>query len=645
MENEDVFVSYSSKEYEQANIVRLTLKNNGISCWMAPESIPGGSSYTVEIPKAIKNCKVFVVVLSTLSQESKWVSKEIQQALNNNKVIIPFLIENCKITDSFNFMIGECQRINAFEETQKSLEELVNLLKTLLNKKIGEKPVIERIIPERSRTTQAQKTSFVTDDGDYYEGIVVKGKPHGKGKMEYANGDVYDGFWKEGQRNGKGKIIYSDGSTYEGTWKNDTKDGKGKMKYNDEDIYIGDWKNDKRDGNGKYSWNNGKYYYIGEWKDDKKTGKGKSRERAYEYYNGVYTYEGNYLNGMFDGVGKLILTIKTNKGDSEGTEVNEEKAFSYEGNFKNNKFDGYGKIVTTAANKGVSDYQNYEGEWKDGKYNGKGKIIYGFRNYLEGEFKDGKILDGYAEEQGYTLTGGDGYITTYRKGQWVNRNLVTGFVKKNVKCMQDAIVELELKDGEIVGEYKVEGHPATYEYDKNDKTIVTIKWATYNFFGNIDTEWTYVGNVKEGIPHGKGKIITKYQTLTGNFKYGHVDGDVEVKYRNGDYYKGVWNELSYIPGDYPSGYGEMKNHDGSYYKGEWDCNGYKDKGYGKEIYDNGYYEGEFLNGKRHGKGKYVWNGGSYYDGEWKEGKQHGKGIYKGENGKITSGYWTDGQMQ
>ena len=89
----------------------------------------------------------------------------------------------------------------------------------------------------------------------------------------------------------------------------------------------------------------------------------------------------------------------------------------------------------------------------------------------------------------------------------------------------------------------------------------------------------------------------------------------------------------------------MKNHDGSYYKGEWDCNGYKDKGYGKEIYDNGYYEGEFLKGKRHGKGKYVWNGGSYYDGEWKEGKQHGKGIYKGENGKITSGYWTDGQMQ
>jgi len=50
----DVFISYSSKEYETANIVRQTLKSNKIKCWMAPESIPAGSNYSREIPKGIR---------------------------------------------------------------------------------------------------------------------------------------------------------------------------------------------------------------------------------------------------------------------------------------------------------------------------------------------------------------------------------------------------------------------------------------------------------------------------------------------------------------------------------------------------------------------------------------------------------------
>ena len=93
----DVFISYSSKEYDTANIVRTVLKNNGIDTWMAPESIPGGSNYMEVIPDAIANSKVFVLILSDSSQKSKWVPKEVEQALNNNLIIIPFLIENCKI--------------------------------------------------------------------------------------------------------------------------------------------------------------------------------------------------------------------------------------------------------------------------------------------------------------------------------------------------------------------------------------------------------------------------------------------------------------------------------------------------------------------------------------------------------------------
>ena len=43
--------------------------------------------------------------------------------------------------------------------------------------------------------------------------------------------------------------------------------------------------------------------------------------------------------------------------------------------------------------------------------------------------------------------------------------------------------------------------------------------------------------------------------------------------------------------------------------------------YGTKTYPNGgYYIGNFLFGKRHGNGKYVYNDGNYEDGEWENDK-------------------------
>ena len=46
-----------------------------------------------------------------------------------------------------------------------------------------------------------------------------------------------------------------------------------------------------------------------------------------------------------------------------------------------------------------------------------------------------------------------------------------------------------------------------------------------------------------------------------------------------------------------------------------------------ENYDNGKYEGEFINGKKNGKGIFYFNNGNIYDGEWKDGKEDGKGTF------------------
>ena len=56
-----------------------------------------------------------------------------------------------------------------------------------------------------------------------------------------------------------------------------------------------------------------------------------------------------------------------------------------------------------------------------------------------------------------------------------------------------------------------------------------------------------------------------------------------------------------------------------------------------------HYEGEYFEGKFHGKGKYVRKDGLIYEGEWKSGRPHGKGVMTYADGGQYEGEWKDGQ--
>lgn len=135
MERKEVFISYKSEDFEQAIWLKSVLETNGISCWMAPASIPGGSNYAKEIPQAIENCRVFVVVLTRRCQDSIWVPKELDRALNSKKPVMPFVLENCELNDDFNFYLSNVQRYAAYQNKMAAAEQMVADIRALLNVK------------------------------------------------------------------------------------------------------------------------------------------------------------------------------------------------------------------------------------------------------------------------------------------------------------------------------------------------------------------------------------------------------------------------------------------------------------------------------------------------------------------------------
>lgn len=77
---------------------------------------------------------------------------------------------------------------------------------------------------------------------------------------------------------------------------------------------------------------------------------------------------------------------------------------------------------------------------------------------------------------------------------------------------------------------------------------------------------------------------------------------------------------------------------GDTYDGEWHHDHMTGKGIWMSI-NKGKYEGDFLDGERHGRGVYTHPDGGIYDGQWRYGYRYGKGIELYSDGTVYDGDW------
>ena len=158
----DVFISFSSKEESKADFVRRVLETNKIACWKAPQNIPLGSDYAKAIPDAIRECRIFLLMLSEKSQESPWVRKELDMAVNCGKLIIPFVMEDCQLNEEFNFILSNVQRYNAYQKNAEAMEDLVKQIYAITGKPLVAPKM--PIVPLQGNTSDEGLTETSSDN-------------------------------------------------------------------------------------------------------------------------------------------------------------------------------------------------------------------------------------------------------------------------------------------------------------------------------------------------------------------------------------------------------------------------------------------------------------------------------------------------
>jgi hypothetical protein len=92
------------------------------------------------------------------------------------------------------------------------------------------------------------------DNGDVFDGSLVKGHAEGKGVFTWKNGQRYEGDLLEGRPAGQGKLLYAEtGDIYEGEFAVGLPHGRGVYTWKNGDSYRGDWVKGKKHGRGRYA--------------------------------------------------------------------------------------------------------------------------------------------------------------------------------------------------------------------------------------------------------------------------------------------------------------------------------------------------------------------------------------------------------
>ncbi len=133
--NEYIFISYSSKNQEEAKKVCTLLEENGNRCFFAPRDIAPGHGYAGDIIKAIEKSNLVILIMTQHAVNSVQVLREINAAVSRGKKIIPLKYEEVTLNDDMQYYLGVSQWIDV---RSQNIAECIPGLRNLIAQNVKE---------------------------------------------------------------------------------------------------------------------------------------------------------------------------------------------------------------------------------------------------------------------------------------------------------------------------------------------------------------------------------------------------------------------------------------------------------------------------------------------------------------------------
>ena len=109
----DVFISYSTRDKSVADVVCASLEARKIRCWIAPRDVTAGVSYAQSLVDALHQSRIFVLVLSSRSNSSHHVLREVERAVNRGIPILPIRVEDALPSGPMEYFLSSIHWLDA----------------------------------------------------------------------------------------------------------------------------------------------------------------------------------------------------------------------------------------------------------------------------------------------------------------------------------------------------------------------------------------------------------------------------------------------------------------------------------------------------------------------------------------------------
>jgi hypothetical protein len=129
----DVMISHSHEDKPAADAACAALEARGIRCWIAPRDINPGQDWAASIVEAIRDAQIMLLVFSRHANQSPQVQREVGQAANSGKVLLPLRIEDVLPEAALEYYLGSPHWLDAITKPfEAHLEKLADACASLL---------------------------------------------------------------------------------------------------------------------------------------------------------------------------------------------------------------------------------------------------------------------------------------------------------------------------------------------------------------------------------------------------------------------------------------------------------------------------------------------------------------------------------
>jgi hypothetical protein len=103
-----VFISYAAEDKAIADAVCNAIEARGIGCWYAPRDVSYGKDFDEVIVDAICDSRLMILILSSHSNNSAHVKREVQNACMDDASVpvLPFRVEDVPLNKALRYYLG-----------------------------------------------------------------------------------------------------------------------------------------------------------------------------------------------------------------------------------------------------------------------------------------------------------------------------------------------------------------------------------------------------------------------------------------------------------------------------------------------------------------------------------------------------------